>query len=319
MNKKLISIIIPMYNEEKNIENCISNLSTQSSQNFHAIFIDDGSTDSTVMKLKILLGQPNIHFSYDIISQKNTGAAKAREHGILLAKTKYVMIFDCDDIASEDYIATTESSLINDPDISLPKLQFQQKDNSFTDFVFFDDRQQYSGLESLEYSLGRWKVHGVMCAKKELFLKSYNTYRLHNPSDINYINNDEVISRLNFFYAQTVIKNTGTYFYLNNTTSTTKRINPKTYLMGKNAMILYSLFGQNMGQISINAQQDFVETLWRTFKYAREHKKNLPNIPEWKKQISEMLAFIHPEKKRITISFKNRIRLFKASILVRSL
>lgn len=305
-----------MYNEEKNIESCVNNLSAQSSQNFHAIFIDDGSTDNTVVRLETLLEQQNKQFSYEIISQKNSGAAKARENGILLATTKYVMIFDCDDIASIDYISATESSLTHNPDISLPKLQFQQKDNSFTDFVFFDDRPQYSGLESLEYSLGRWKVHGVMCAKKELFLKSYNTYRLYNSSDSNYINNDEIISRLNFFYAQTVIKNRGTYFYLNNPSSTTKRVNNQAYLMGKNAIILYNLFGKDMGKISINTQQDFVETLWRILKYARKHKKYLSNISDWKKQIIEMLTFIHPEKKRLLISFKNKIRLLKASILV---
>nr|WP_063455513.1 glycosyltransferase family 2 protein [Wohlfahrtiimonas chitiniclastica] len=116
---KLISIIIPMFNEENNISNCLENLYSQSSQDFHVIFVNDGSTDNTVKILSEQLSSNIPLFSYEILNQENLGAAKARESGILNAETAYVMIFDCDDKISENTIETHMNSIIKEKDIDI--------------------------------------------------------------------------------------------------------------------------------------------------------------------------------------------------------
>ena len=46
----LITIIIPLYNNEKHVSSCIEALMSQNEQNFEVVFVDDGSTDNTVEK-----------------------------------------------------------------------------------------------------------------------------------------------------------------------------------------------------------------------------------------------------------------------------
>jgi glycosyltransferase involved in cell wall biosynthesis len=90
---ELISVIIPVYNAEKNLRETIDSLLAQTYQNFEAIFIDDGSTDTSVEIIK----------SYDdnriiILQQKNSGSATARNNGISAANGDWIAFLDADDV-----------------------------------------------------------------------------------------------------------------------------------------------------------------------------------------------------------------------------
>ncbi|WGF03935.1 glycosyltransferase family 2 protein [Acinetobacter baumannii] len=89
--------------KKKKVALCVDVLKKQTNQNFDVIFINDGSTDNTVKILKECLGL-DTYFNYKIITQENQGAAAARENGIQQADTDFVMIFDCDDKISNNYI-----------------------------------------------------------------------------------------------------------------------------------------------------------------------------------------------------------------------
>lgn len=279
---KLISIIVPMYNEVKNIQNCLDVLIKQSCQSFHVIFVDDGSTDGTYDYLIQILEQSDTKFSHEILRQSNAGAAKARENGINKAQTEYVMIFDCDDRISENTIEMHINTILNENnvDVIMPDV-LVEGDGSYKNFIFYNNEMSYIGLECLEHSLGSWGVHGWVCVKKSIFKQSYNQYRKYNPEDKNFINNDEVITRLNFFFSKKVVRNHAIYFYQNNLDSTTKKINQNRYLMLHNAIILYELFGENMGRISRNAQRELVSSLWGTTLYMVKYNRKLNNTGAW--------------------------------------
>lgn len=316
MNKEYISVIIPMFNEEKNIAGCVDVLLSQTNQNYHVIFIDDGSTDNTVKALKYLLDKTQQKFSYSIIQQENSGAAKARENAISSCNTEFVMILDCDDLLSADAIEKTLLLISSkSPDIILPNVQVQNSSGEYSEFTYFNNNQEYSGLECLENSLAGWRVHGWMCAKKEIFLKSYSTYKKYNLANANYINNDEIIVRLNFFYAKTVNKSSGTYFYQNNTESTTKRVNQNRHLMCKNAIILCQLFGKDMEEISDKSYKELINVLWGTVKYAKRHKKELPNLYQWKKMIQEVYQFVENNNIQRKLNFKSKLRYLHAKLM----
>lgn len=174
---------------------------------------------------KVLQLPDNIpSFSYEILNQENSGAAKARELAVKKSKTTYITLLDCDDKISSSYIELTLEAINNFPnvDILMPNMKIESQ-NGYIDFPFYSLKKTLTGDECLEHSLGEWRVHGVTCSKKELFLKSYSKYKEYNPSDENYINNDEVITRLNFYYSDEIVRTDAVYYYQKNPKSTTKK------------------------------------------------------------------------------------------------
>lgn len=91
----MISIVIPCYNAELYILNCINSLKLQTYTNWEAIFINDGSSDSTE---KILIATQVVDNRVKYFTQDNRGAAKARELGVSKATGDYVLFLDVDDL-----------------------------------------------------------------------------------------------------------------------------------------------------------------------------------------------------------------------------
>lgn len=92
----LISIVVPVYNCEKYLEECLESLCSQTYKNIEIICVDDGSTDSSVDLLKSIAEKDS---RVKILSQKNAGAGAARNYGLSVAQGKYIYFFDADDIA----------------------------------------------------------------------------------------------------------------------------------------------------------------------------------------------------------------------------
>lgn len=102
---KLISVIIPVHNVEKYIENCLISVFDQTYKNIEVILIDDFSTDKTV---KIVKSFEKNHSNLKIISLKNYGLKKksgisiARNLGIKFAKGKFIALLDADDLWAKE-------------------------------------------------------------------------------------------------------------------------------------------------------------------------------------------------------------------------
>lgn len=89
-----VSVIVPMYNVEKYIDNCIESLIKQTYREFEVLLIDDGSIDSTAQKCMAWKERDDrIKYFY----QNNQGLGPARHKGIELAQGKYVCFVDSDD------------------------------------------------------------------------------------------------------------------------------------------------------------------------------------------------------------------------------
>ena len=90
-----ISVIIPCYNQEKYIAECLDSVVCQTFTDFEAIVIDDGSKDNSLKIIK----QYTVKYPYiKLISQPNQGVIAARTNGIIQAKGKYIYNLDGDDI-----------------------------------------------------------------------------------------------------------------------------------------------------------------------------------------------------------------------------
>jgi len=98
----MISIIIPVYNGEKYILRCYDSLVNQSLHDWEAIFINDGSTDRSLVFLKQLEQKDS---RIKVFDKKNEGVAVAREYGINLSSYEIITFLDVDDTLESDALA----------------------------------------------------------------------------------------------------------------------------------------------------------------------------------------------------------------------
>lgn len=111
MNVPLVSIIIPLYNAEKYIKETINAALQQTWPNKEIIIIDDGSTDNSLVIIRQFESQ-----HVKIFTQKNQGASAARNHGLQLAKGKYIQFLDADDLLNTNKIEAQLELLADYPD-----------------------------------------------------------------------------------------------------------------------------------------------------------------------------------------------------------
>lgn len=109
-----ISVIIPCYNADKYLKDCICSLQAQTFRDFEAIFIDDGSTDRTADILKKSCSEDT---RFRIVTQMNGGVSVARNTGLKCAKGDWVFFLDADDELSEDCLEKLFSSASEDSDL----------------------------------------------------------------------------------------------------------------------------------------------------------------------------------------------------------
>ncbi len=96
-----VTVIVPVYNGEKYLRECADSIVGQSFKDLEIIFVDDGSTDSS---LKILEEYADGDTRVRIIKGAHAGGGSARNLGIENAGGEYLMFFDSDDIMSERLI-----------------------------------------------------------------------------------------------------------------------------------------------------------------------------------------------------------------------
>ena len=102
------SIIVPVYNREKLIIQCIESISKQTYKNYEIIIIDDGSTDNTANIIEEKYkDKKNIKYYY----QENSGPYNARLTGVMHSKGDYIMFVDSDDWIEEESLSTLNEYL----------------------------------------------------------------------------------------------------------------------------------------------------------------------------------------------------------------
>ena len=93
----MISIIVPVYNVEEYLEECLESIRKQTYQDIEVILINDGSTDGSQAICEYFC-QTDKRFR--LINQKNQGQSVARNHGVKESIGEYIMFVDSDDVVS---------------------------------------------------------------------------------------------------------------------------------------------------------------------------------------------------------------------------
>lgn len=111
------SILVPVYNVEKYIEQCVDSLLSQSYQDFEIILVDDGSTDSSG-EICDRYEKENPE-TIKVIHKKNQGLVSARDAGIKSASGDVAIFVDSDDFVESDLLATVTDSFKKHPDADM--------------------------------------------------------------------------------------------------------------------------------------------------------------------------------------------------------
>lgn len=97
----VVSIVIPVYNVEKYLENCLESIVNQSYSKLEIILVNDGSTDESG---EICNSYQNSYQNINVLHQDNHGVSHARNAGINLATGDYILFVDPDDSIMPNYI-----------------------------------------------------------------------------------------------------------------------------------------------------------------------------------------------------------------------
>lgn len=107
---KKVSVIVPVYNGERFLHQCVADLASQTYENLEMIMVDDGSCDESLKILRDLqmqLGAARLR----IIRQENGGICKARNAGLSRAEGDYILFMDQDDRMHKQAVQTLVSVL----------------------------------------------------------------------------------------------------------------------------------------------------------------------------------------------------------------
>jgi len=119
MGKPFFSIIVPVYNVEKYLEECVKSIINQEDfSDYEVILVDDGSTDRSGM-LCDLLAARNKHIQIKVIHQCNGGLSAARNAGIREAQGEYILFVDSDDYVAKNILPIIKETIENQnkPDV----------------------------------------------------------------------------------------------------------------------------------------------------------------------------------------------------------
>ena len=110
MQQQLVTVIVPVYNSERYLENTLQSIFNQDYRPLEVIVVDDGSTDNSA---KIARSFKNIQYVYQV----NQGPSAARNAGITIAQGSFIAFLDSDDTWMPHKLSLQVNYLLNNPNV----------------------------------------------------------------------------------------------------------------------------------------------------------------------------------------------------------
>lgn len=295
MDNPKVSVIIPVYNTEKYVEEAVRSIMNQTLFDIEIIVIDDGSTDNSLQVVNELQKIDNrIH----IYTQKNKGQSTARNSGLNHAKGMYIYFMDSDDILHADALRVCYEKCVSED----------------LDFTFFDAKIFSNNNLSLPISYDR---KGKIKIEAGPGLKSLNTLvdtAQYSPSvcllfiNRDYINSinlsfqsgitheDQIFTAKLFSLANKVTYIPETFFY--------RRLRPGS-IMTKPYSIFnvknYFIVADNLKAFASLHDSSVEETLNKTIRFIFDPAIYMANVLKLKERLSIAKTCVIHYRKFISI------------------
>lgn len=272
--KPYFSIIIPVYNVEKQLEYCIESVLNQTFNDYEVLLVDDGSKDASGEMCE------DYAKNYEYIKcfhKQNGGLSDARNYGIERANGKYYLFIDSDDVLDKDFCKVlhkaheTHSADIVSTDIipfyTYDELEeLKQRKREYKERIFCSSeiiREYYCPSE-------KTSIYHGLCMKSykaDLFDDlRFEKGRLHEDLFITY----KLLDRCNKF----VYIDLPYYYYYQNIKSITHNYSVKNYEDEMSAIELMIQFFENR----VDVKKELVYFILNHFFYLMERCCKLPNV-----------------------------------------
>lgn len=267
MDKRLVSIIVPVYNVKEYLEKCINSILNQTYENLEIIIVDDGSTDGSSDICDQFLEKDNRVF---VIHKENGGVVSARQAGIEKAKGEYAIVIDSDDwiepiMISELYTIAVE----NEADIVTSGC-YRESDNTYGIITDGIKEGIYSGnnrefLYRNMFCCENSDKLGIRASMATKLIRLSLLKKIHSKitNRICY-SEDLAVSSVCCVYAETIVITHRTYYhYVMRTGSTTFSIIPYYFKDINNSyLFLKKEFENSIYKQILIRQLDFLMIKW---------------------------------------------------------
>lgn len=176
MSNPMFSIIVPVYNTEKELERCVRSVTCQSCGDYELVLVDDGSKDSSGAMCDCFAEEDSRIVA---VHQMNSGSSEARNTGIRTAKGDYLLFLDSDDLWSDpNALAELKSLIENNPvDVICFGVEIYEDDGTFVKARIptacdGDDQSKETVLRHLIYTNQYFSASYVKVLQREWFLKN---------------------------------------------------------------------------------------------------------------------------------------------------
>lgn len=210
-----VSIVVPVYNCEDYIEECVKSINNQdypALDRIQVILINDGSTDNS-LEICCKIKEKYKELCIEIITGENEGVSATRNKGIMASKGKYIMFVDADDIISRDAIKKLVSFFNENYDeidiVSYPRYEYNMKTKKekilqrykdyFTETGIYDLNLQYENIEpTLNVMVKNFFNDNILFDTNVFFHEDtlYVTQIAMLKQKIGYINNAKYLYRI---------------------------------------------------------------------------------------------------------------------------
>ena len=221
MSEKVVSIIVPVYNVEAYLSQCVDSLVNQTYPHIEIILVDDGSTDASG---RICDEYAQRDTRIRVIHKPNGGQSEARNTALSVAAGYYVMYVDSDDWIAIDTVEKCLAILEKNSEIDL--LEFGTIDYidgvpaEYQSYSGGSENEQMSGLNALRsYSLGNLPsplAGGKVCVIDKVKELRFLDGRLHEDNVYVF----EALTKVNYYY----YLNEPLYFYRRNRVGATTQL-----------------------------------------------------------------------------------------------
>jgi len=259
-----IAIIVPVYNAEKYLRECLDSICKQTYKDWECLLINDGSTDSSQQIIDEYCKKDCRFRGYEKENEKS--ASLARRYGIEHTNADWIIAIDADDAISDTFVAGLVARQMETGADSVSWRMIRCKQNldgeswSLPERTF-DMDMVIHGREACLMTLGGWQIPGVGMIRRELLL---------NNSPGPYMNSDEFEQRLILLNVKTKAFSDVIYYYRANTATSygvSIRMFDRTLVDIQLEQFVYDNFPEREDKIKALAWQRLFNLIYLTADY----------------------------------------------------